>query len=287
MSPRILARHPIAGGDLNDAYRVKLADGRRAFLKTRSGAQPGEYAAEAAGLRWLGEAGGLRVPGVIAVADDHLLLEWIDTGRLSAAGEEELGRGLATTHAAGAPAFGGAAPQDPTVGDGGGAEGARSVAPVMRLGPLTLPSPPAETWARFYAEHRLAPLIPRAGLTGSGRRAVEAVCERIGELAGPPEAPARLHGDCWSGNVLAGADGRPWLVDPAPYGGHREVDLAMLRLFGAPAPRTLAAYAERAPLADGHEERLALWQLFPLLVHAVLFGGSYVAAAERAARAYA
>jgi fructosamine-3-kinase len=115
---------------------------------------------------------------------------------------------------------------------------------------------------------------------------VERVCERIGELAGPPEPPARLHGDLWSGNVLAGADGRPWLVDPAAYGGHREVDLAMLRLFGAPSPRVLSAYEEAYPLAAGHEERVELWQLLPLLVHAVLFGGGYGASAERAARRY-
>jgi fructosamine-3-kinase len=112
------------------------------------------------------------------------------------------------------------------------------------------------------------------------------VCERIADLAGPPEPPARLHGDLWGGNVLAGADGRARLIDPAAYGGHREVDLAMLRLFGAPSERVFAAYAEAAPLADGHDERVALWQLFPLLVHAALFGGSYGASVERAAVRY-
>ena len=112
------------------------------------------------------------------------------------------------------------------------------------------------------------------------------VDERIGELAGPPEPPARLHGDLWGGNVLAGADGRARLIDPAAYGGHREVDLAMLRLFGAPSQRVFAAYEEAAPLTDGHEERVALWQLFPLLVHAALFGGHYGASVERAARRY-
>ena len=116
---------------------------------------------------------------------------------------------------------------------------------------------------------------------------MEAVCERLPELAGPPEPPARLHGDLWSGNAMADADGRPWLIDPSAYGGHREVDLAMLRLFGAPSPRIFAAYEEAAPLAEGWEERVELWQLLPLLVHAVLFGGSYVAAAEQVARRYA
>ena len=127
----------------------------------------------------------------------------------------------------------------------------------------------------------------RGALPSGGAAAIERTLDRIAELAGPPEPPARLHGDLWGGNVLAGADGRPYLIDPAAYGGHREVDLAMLRLFGAPSPRTLAAYEEVHPLADGHERRVPLWQLFPLLVHAVLFGGSYGASAVRAARAAA
>ena len=123
-------------------------------------------------------------------------------------------------------------------------------------------------------------------LSSAGAAAVERVCERLPDLAGPPEPPARLHGDLWSGNVLADTAGRPWLIDPAAYGGHREVDLAMLRLFGPPGPRVLPAYLEAHPLAPGHEDRVELWQLFPLLVHAVLFGGGYGASVERAARRY-
>jgi fructosamine-3-kinase len=129
--------------------------------------------------------------------------------------------------------------------------------------------------------------LAHAGLTRFGNRAVESVCARMGELAGPPEPTARLHGDLWSGNVLWGRDGKAWLIDPAAYGGHREVDLAMLRLFGSPGKQFLAAYEERFPLAPGHEERVELYQLFPLLVHAALFGGGYPASAERVARAYA
>ncbi len=113
------------------------------------------------------------------------------------------------------------------------------------------------------------------------------MCERIEELAGPPEPPARLHGDLWWGNVLADSEGRPWLIDPSAYGGHREIDLAMLKLFGSSRGRVFDAYDEAYPLSEGFEERVELWQLLPLLVHAVLFGGSYGAAVERAARRYA
>jgi fructosamine-3-kinase len=272
---RVVASRRSGGGDINEGWAVELEDGRRAFVKTRAGAPAGEYPAEAAGLRWLGEPGALRVPEVVAVGDEpgarFLALEWIDAGRLDAAGEEELGAGLARVHGAGAPAFGGDAP--------------------LRIGPLLLANEPLGDWPAFYAERRLRPVLRRAAERGAigdgGVRAVERVCERLPELAGPAEPPARLHGDLWSGNVLAAADGRPYLIDPAAYGGHREVDLAMLRLFGSPSPRTVAAYEDVAPLALGHEERVELWQLFPLLVHAVLFGGGYGASAERAARRYA
>ena len=277
---RLAAARRVAGGDINVAWLLELDDGTRAFVKTRATARPGEYATEAAGLRWLGEVdGGLAVPEVLAVGDEadapaFLALAWIDEGRLDTAGEEELGRGLARIHAAGAPAFGAPPPGAP---DGG-----------LRLGAVELPAATGDDWPSFYAEHRLAPLLraaaDRGALPSGGAAAIEAVVARLPEVAGPPEPPARLHGDLWSGNVLAGRDGRPRLIDPAAYGGHREVDLAMLRLFGAPSPRTLAAYEEVRPLAAGHAERVPLWQLLPLLVHAVLFGGGYGASAVRAAR---
>jgi fructosamine-3-kinase len=277
-----------AGGSINEAWAIEFDDGRRAFVKTRADAAPGEYATEAAGLRWLADARAVELPAVVAVGDDgeeggtrFLALEWIAEGRLDAAGEEALGRGLAALHTAGAPAFGSPPPGAPAA-DGG-------VAP-LRIGELELPNDPAPDWPAFYARRRLEPLArlsyERGALSAEGRAAVQRVCERIAELSGPPEPPARLHGDLWGGNVLAGADGRARLIDPAAYGGHREVDLAMLRLFSAPSDRVFAAYEEAAPLAAGHAERVTLWQLFPLLVHAALFGGHYGASAERAARRY-
>ena len=264
----------VSGGDINEAFQVTLADGSEAFVKTRPDAAPGEYAAEAHGLRWLAEPGGVRTPRVLAVEDAYLALEWVPPGRLDAAGAEELGRGLAVTHAAGAEAFGAAGP------------GANATFGSLRLG-----NGPAEDWPTFYAERRLRPLgrmaQEREALSQRGIEALERVCGRLGDLTGPPEPPARLHGDLWSGNVMADSGGRPWLIDPSAYGGHREVDLAMLRLFGSPSEQLFAAYDEVAPLADGWEGRVELYQLLPLLVHALLFGGSYRVAAERAALRYA
>jgi fructosamine-3-kinase len=284
----------VGGGDINEAWRVTLEDGGPAFVKTRADAAPGEYAAEAAGLRWLAEPGALRTPQAIELGEDYLVLEWIEPGRLDGAGVEELGRGLAATHAAGAAAFGdpypaGAGDGDPKAGDpeasGAGTGAAAS------FGSLSLPNQPTADWPTFYAERRLRPLVEiarvRGALSDRGVRAVERVRGRVAELSGPAEPPARLHGDLWGGNVMADIEGRPWLIDPSAYGGHREVDLAMLRLFGAPSERVFSAYAEVAPLAEGWEQRVQLWQLAPLLVHAVLFGGSYPDAAERIALHYA
>jgi fructosamine-3-kinase len=268
---------PIGGGDINEAFHVVLADGSEAFVKTRAEVRPGEYAAEAAGLAWLAEPGAVRTPRVLDLDESYLALEWITPGGLDAAGAEELGRGLAATHLAGCRHFGAASAAGP--------------AAQSRFGSLQLPNEPRGDWPSFYAEQRLRPLArlgrERGALSQAGAGAVEIVCERMAQLAGPPEPPARLHGDLWSGNVMADAQGRPWLIDPSAYGGHREVDLAMLRLFGAPSSRIFSAYEEVAPLAEGWEERVELYQLLPLLVHALLFGGSYRAAAERLAMSYA
>jgi len=268
--------HRVRGGDINEAWYVKL-DGRDAFVKTRRDPGQGEYALEAEGLRWLAEPGALRVPAVIEVGESYLALEWVPGGQLSLQGAEELGRGLAAVHGAGSPCFG-----DPGFGRRLGVE--------VRIGSLRLPNEPAEDWPSFYARQRLLPVAriahERDALSAAGLGMAERVCERLPELAGPPEPPARLHGDLWNGNIHIDSDGRAWLVDPSAYGGHREIDLAMLRLFGTPSKRVFAAYEEAAPLADGWEERVELWQLLPLLVHAALFSGTYGYAFERRVARY-
>lgn len=263
----------VGGGDINEAYRVALADGREAFVKTRAQPRAAEYEGEAAGLIWLAEPGALRTPAVLELDREYLALEWISPGRLDAAGAHELGRGLALTHAAGAPSFG-YTPFDSEEG----------------FGALALPNDPTSDWPQFYAQSRLEPLArlahDRQTLSSAAIDSIGRICTRLSELCGPPEPPARLHGDLWSGNVMADLHGRPWLVDPSCYGGHREADLAMLSLFGSPSPSVLDAYQEMTPLADGWEQRVELYQLQPLLVHALLFGGSYRGAAERVAFSY-
>lgn len=265
----------IAGGDLNDAYAAELDGGDRVFVKTAADAAPAAFTREAEGLRWLAEPDALPVARVLAVADApsqprFLALEWIERGSPGAETDELLGRGLAALHRAGAPSFGGA--QD------------------LVLGPLTLSNAPTAGWPEFYATRRLEPLArmaaDRGALPAEGPGLIERLVGRLDDLAGPAEPPARLHGDLWGGNVLIAAGGRPWLIDPAAYGGHREVDLAMLSLFGALAAGVLSAYEEVAPLAAGHEDRVELWQVMPLLTHAALFGGSWGSSAVTAMRRY-
>jgi fructosamine-3-kinase len=265
--------NPIAGGDVNQAFRVDLTGGRRVFVKHRADAPAGVFTAEAEGLDWLRVAGAPRVPEVVAVRDEaprFLALEWIERGSPAADHDEALGRALAALHRAGAVSF--------------GLEHDNFIATIPQS------NAPAATWPEFYATRRLEPLVRRAADAGRLQPATVArfgrLTDRLADLCGPAESPARLHGDLWGGNAMVDTGGSPVLIDPAVYGGHREVDLAMMRLFGGFAPRGFDAYQETFPLAPGHDERVGLWQLWPLLVHVVLFGGSYAGSLERTLARY-
>jgi fructosamine-3-kinase len=273
----VVATAPVAGGDISTATRLRLSDGTTALMKTLPHAPEGFFTEEAAGLRWLGEAtadGGVSTPEVLGVDHECLIIRWVEPGKNSVDAATAFGRALAVTHAAGAATYG-------LDHDG-------------FIGRLPMPNRPADTWAEFYAARRVLPYLKlardRGAASAEDAAAIEALLPRLADLV-PEEPPARLHGDLWNGNVLWGLDGQAWLIDPAAYGGHREVDLAMLALFGLPhLPRALDAYAEAAaatrPLADGWEDRVALHQVFPLLVHACHFGGGYAARAAEAAARY-
>jgi fructosamine-3-kinase len=250
-------------------HRASLADGREVFVKAAPD-QAGVFAAEAAGLRWLAEAGpGTPVPEVVAVDDHMLVLPWLPSASPSRAAAERLGRELAALHTRNRPGSYGA-PWDGSIAD------------------LPLDNTlDGRGWPAWYAERRLEPFL-RLGarhLSPGDVRLVERVMEDVEALAGPPEPPSRIHGDLWSGNILW-TDERALLVDPAAHGGHRETDLAMMALFGTPHLDTiLIAYDEAAPLADGWRDRVPLHQLHPLLVHVALYGGAYRARLVDAARA--
>jgi fructosamine-3-kinase len=268
---RVHSLEPVRGGDICAAYRVCLGDGRTVFAKLRPDPPATFFWAEAAGLARLAAVdGGVPVPSVLGYDTGCLVLEWVEPGPPSAVAAERLGRALAGTHRAGADVFGS------TDGDGWIAD-------------LTLPGGPWHTWVEFWAEGRILPFLRAAvdlrAVPPAEARDIERVLARLPQLAGPVEPAALIHGDLWAGNVLWGSDGLARLVDPAVHGGHRETDLAMLALFGLPfLDRLLAAYNEQWPLLSGWQARVPLHQLHPVLVHAVLFGGSYGTQAGRLAR---
>ena len=272
LGSEVTAAGVVHGGDVAAAFRMDLADGRRIFAKTHPDPPAGFFTTEATGLRWLREPGVVRVPEVLAVSDDppFLALEWIDEGRVTASTERDLGRALAALHRSGAPSF--------------GREDRRTT------GSRGLPNEPCATWREFYATQRLLPLarlardaaaLPDDAIAGLEELATDGALEG---LPGTEEPASRLHGDLWAGNRLVGTDGASWLIDPAAHGGHREFDLAMMRLFGGFGEACFAAYEQVHPLAPGWAERVALHQIAPLVVHAIKFGGSYVAAAGSAIR---
>jgi fructosamine-3-kinase len=264
------------GGSINQAARVEV-NGRPAFLKHHASAPAGFFTAEARSLDVLRAVeGGPRIPHVIAAFDvaaegdagepSWLLLEWLEPGRRTPAFAERLGRAMAALHA--------------PVAGGWGWDEDNFIATVPQ------PNATASTWADFWRDRRLQPVLRlarNAGRMPGSARAWDRLMDALPAALAPAESdgPSLLHGDLWSGNVLCTADGEPALVDPAAYRGHREVDLAMADLFGGFDERFHAAYREARPLADGYAEaRRPIYQLFYLLVHVILFGGGYGAQTE-------
>jgi len=270
----VVSTTAVAGGDIAESLRVELSDGGSLFVKHYAGTTPPSpdvppiAVAEARGLDWLAraEVPELRIARPVANGDDWLALEWIASAAPAGDHDERLGRGLARLHAASPGGFG-----FPTAG---------------WIARLPWPNAAHADWPGFYAEERLLPLARHARdagtLSGAVSRSLDRLLEALPILAASDEPPARLHGDLWSGNAICDERGGPCLIDPAVYGGHREVDLAMMRLFGGFGPRVFAAYQEAWPLAPGAEARLPLYQVLPLLVHVCLFGGSYLNGLSRA-----
>lgn len=254
------------------ARPVTLSDGRRGFAKE---APESAIAAEAAGLEWLRVPGGPPLPALLSRDSARLVTAYVESTRPDPQVAEDFGRRLAIMHEAGAEGFGAAPPGGPELSWFGQTR--------MLNKPV-----PQDDWATWYARDRIGPYVTQAVDDGSmtpGESAVfEEVCERLPQLAGAAEPPARLHGDMWSGNVLWSHDAA-WLIDPAAHGGHRESDLALLALFWCPhLERIRSAYDEVSPLAPGWRARVPLHQLFPLLAHVVIFGRGYTEQAVAAAR---
>ncbi|WP_337588228.1 fructosamine kinase family protein [Thioclava atlantica] len=245
----VIRAQVLAGGDLSPVVSLSLTDGREVVAK--GGPFP---RIEGAMLQALSGAGA-PVPRVLAVSERILVLERLaEGGGLAGSGWAELGTMLRALHSA--PGAGEVAPY-------GWAED-------YAFGSVAIPNAPLASWPDFWAERRLRPSLP-ALPSGLAHR-VERVAADLRDRLPDRPFPALLHGDLWVGNVLASQGRLSGLIDPACYYGDAEVDLAMLHLFGAPGPSFKQAYGALEP---GWEERRAVYQLWPALVHVRLFGAGY------------
>jgi len=268
----LLRKTQLGGGDFAESYQAFLSNGECVFIKTHRNPPAHFFSTEAAGLQWLSESGCVNVPTVLAVSDSPplLVLEWIETSGSNPEREAEFGRELAALHQSPFTVFG--RPDHRTTGS------------------QAMPNKPCSSWSDFYASQRLLPLARIASdtqtLPAKTINMLESVANRLSEIAPESTVPSLLHGDLWAGNRVLDHTGKSWLIDPAAHGGHREFDLAMLRLFGGYGTACFDAYHDVFPLEAEWQTRIALHQLAPLVVHAIKFGASYRSATQRALESY-
>ncbi len=260
---QIEAVKPVSGGDINDAFRIvtPMAD---FFAKTNTAQFPEMFAKEVAGLELLRDSGAVDVPTANHCGEvdgyQYLVLEWIESARPAHDYWERLGSGLAELHRTKETKFG--------------------LNQHNYIGSLVQENAWVATWPEFFGQQRLQPQLRlglRAGvLPKSLVKSSDALLSKLGRLL--PERPeaSLLHGDLWGGNVMVGSSGEPIVIDPAVYYGHREMELAFTHLFGGFPSSFYAAYDHAWPIDSGFAERRDLYNLYPLLVHANLFGGHYV-----------
>jgi len=271
VSPKdILSVEAVAGGSLNNAYRVSLPS-KNVFIKYHPSPVEGQFETEAAGLRLLADTHTVHVPQVLAVGRHYLVLDWIPVDRRhETEAAERLGRQLALLH------------QQPVSGFG---------LPVGNvIGVRQAPGWDTPNGLEFYRQARLLPLIQaldHQGRLDTGRLArLEQLVERLDRWIDPRRSiPSLLHGDLWAGNWLA-AGTTPYLIDPAVLHGDRESEMAMTELFGGFPDAFYAGYQATWPLDADYPDRRPLYQLYHLLVHLYLFGESYGPAIDRILRRY-
>lgn len=258
----ITSASPVGGGCVSNTTRLRCADGQQLFLKW---SPPREhdinfFAEEARSLKALAATGSIRVPAVIHAAESWLLLEWLEPGNPTRASWRLLGTALADLHEHRGEHYG-------WITDN-------------FIGSLPQSNGASHDWAEFWRTQRILPQLERAGdaFSARDRTRFDALLAELPALLANANADGAslLHGDLWSGNIHMLADAAPALIDPSCYYGHREVDIAMARLFGGFADEFYAAYDDAWPLEPNAEQRMRVYQLYYLLVHVNLFGGSYV-----------
>jgi fructosamine-3-kinase len=271
----------IGGGCIADAAVASFADGSRVFVKRAAGL-PGMFEREAEGLRALGATGAIRVPRVLAVSPEALVLELIEAAPRRSGFFEDFGRRFADLHAHRGKACG--FPHDNFIGS------TPQINRPVDAGWEEAEADDGSGWPEFFLRRRLGYQVRLAAEQRGAddlQRLLDTASTRILDLLGLAiEPPSLLHGDLWGGNYIVDERGEACLIDPAVYYGHREADLAMTRLFGGFDPSFYAAYHAAAPLAPGHEERLPIYQLYHVLNHFNLFGGGYHGQSRRILQRY-
>jgi len=263
---------PQSGGSINQAFRLDLDNGESVFLKHHSRPPADFFSREAAGLRLLAEAGqGFRVPAPLALDTHHLILEYIEEIPAGRPFYAAFARALARMHQ--------------TTGGRHGLDHDNYIGEIPQI------NTPESDGLVFFRDHRLGyqqRLARESGtLPADLDRKIDRLRDRLADHLGPVDEPAALlHGDLWSGNYFSTHGQTPCIFDPAVYFGPREADLAMTELFGRLPQAFYDAYNETYPLRPGYEERKPLYNLYHLLNHCNLFGGSYLASVASVVNAY-
>jgi fructosamine-3-kinase len=258
---------PVGGGSINETYKAETGSGSF-FCKVNSATKfPHLFEKEALGLARLGTEGIIKVPEVLDCFETDglqlLLLQWVESGSRTDTFWKKFGAQLAQLHHVTASSFGleennymGAVPQSNTQ---------------------------QNNWIHFFTEERLKPLVEQCSVKGlieeKTRHRFEKLYPLLDDLF-EPSPPSLLHGDLWSGNFMCSAEGEPVLVDPAVYFGHRSMDLGMTTLFGGFTKTFYEAYHDHYPFPSNYEEQWQVCNLYPLLIHVLLFGSSYVRQVE-------
>lgn len=252
----------VGGGSINDARRIHTNHGVFFAKMNLADEYPGMLEAEADGLTFLDKHSTFKVPKVAGtgITEDQqwILMEHISSSSRNKGYWETFGRQMAEMHQSSNPEFG----YDKT----------------NYLGSLVQRNNFKKTWAEFFVEERLSPQLEMAKKQGEASGEMVKMFEKLfsrAEKYFPEEPPAAIHGDLWTGNFMTDEDGNATIFDPAAYFGHREMDLGMSQLFGGFDPVFYSAYNEAYPLEKGWQERLDIANLYPLLAHLNLFGGSY------------
>lgn len=260
---QILSVKPVSGGSINQAFQIKTSQ-RNYFLKYNDADRfPQMFQKEAKGLELLRNSGAINIPEVLLTADagkhSFLLLEFIDSAPIKADFWDDFGKSLATLHSHKAEKFG--------------------LDHDNFMGSLEQSNNFHESWITFFIEERLGPQVRLAreknAISKNDILAFERLYLKLGDVF-PKASPSLLHGDLWSGNFMVNEAGKPCLIDPAVYYGHPEIDIAMTTLFGGFSQRFYEVYNHNNPLEKGWQNRLNIYNLYPLMIHVNLFGGGYL-----------